>query len=239
VMFCDEFCKSLARIKSEVTRKDVVSLLVKLSNGWRNPSQEPRKLSFMDGTSSQLLEQYEVPDLLNLLWTVDIMKEDSKMIQVLKFWDILPSSDVPNLCKRLDAIVESYTVYRMNYCKYKCLDGKLEVPMSWEVTPGDAVKLENVHNNEHERLSTGFASLRLNGSPSRPANFSRKLEVPMSWEVTPGDAVKLENVHNNEHERLSTGFASLRLNGSPSRPANFSRSQGRGRRSSSRSGRVG
>ncbi|PIA63253.1 hypothetical protein AQUCO_00200937v1 [Aquilegia coerulea] len=123
VMFCDEFCKSLARIKSEKTREDVVSILVKLSHGWRNPPQEPRKLSLMDGTSSQLLEHYKVPGLLNLLWTVDIMKEDSKMIQVLEFWDILPASDVPNLCKRLDVIIESYTVNRLNRCKYKCFDG--------------------------------------------------------------------------------------------------------------------
>ncbi|KAF9624450.1 hypothetical protein IFM89_011458 [Coptis chinensis] len=156
VMFSDEFWKSLGRIKNVETRKEVACLLMKLSSGWRHPQQRKRTLTVMDRASSQLLEQYKVHGLLNLLWTVDVMMQGSTIIQVLMFWDILPSSEIPKLAKCLDII----------------FGRKLEVPMSWDIIP-DAVKLDNIHNIERDQLSTEFASLRMKEDPRRPARGSR------------------------------------------------------------------
>ncbi|KAF9624453.1 hypothetical protein IFM89_011461 [Coptis chinensis] len=166
LIFWDDFGMSLARIKNVETRKEVLSLLMKLSNGWRHPPQRQKNLILLDGTSSQLLELYEVHGLLNLLWTVDVIMEGSKFIQVLKFWAILPSTEVPRLAKRLDVIFGSYTVDNMNRCKFKCLEGQLEVPQSWEISQ-DAVMPGHIHNSKHERLLNQFSSLRLNEGPSR------------------------------------------------------------------------
>ncbi|PIA63252.1 hypothetical protein AQUCO_00200936v1 [Aquilegia coerulea] len=173
VIFCNEFFKSLAQNKKLITRRKLVSLLIKLSSGWRAPPHKKGNLNINDGTSSQLLEQYKVHGLLNLLWTKDVIKEGSQLIQVLKFWDILPKSEIPNLAKHLDVIFGSYTVDNMNRMKLKCLEGNLEVPMSWEMEPDVAFKLGNISEYDHERLSTHLASLRLDEGSSRSARFYR------------------------------------------------------------------
>ncbi|KAF5204735.1 Helicase sen1, partial [Thalictrum thalictroides] len=164
VIFGNEFLKSLARNKKIETRKKLVSLLMKLSSGWRTPPQKKETLNLNDGTSSQLLEQYKVHGLLNLLWTKDIIIEGSQLIQVLKFWDILPLSEIPKLAKRLDVIFGSYKVDNINHMKLKCHEGNLEVPMSWEISP-------DISEYNHERLSTQLASLRLDEGSSRSARF--------------------------------------------------------------------
>ncbi|OVA00392.1 hypothetical protein BVC80_1181g7 [Macleaya cordata] len=154
VIFGDGFWKSLIRIKNVETRKEVVALLMKLSSGWRH---RPRKqsLKLMEGTSSsQMLEQNKINGLLNLIWTTEILKENSKYIQVLKFLDILPSMEIPRLAKSLDVIFRSYTVEKRNRCKFKCLEGTLEVPMSWETD-------QDIQETDYEELSTALASLHL------------------------------------------------------------------------------
>ena len=80
-----------------------------------------KKLFYHHGTSSQLLEQYKVNGLLNLVWMVDILEENSYYIQILKVWDILPLSEMPRLANRLDVLFENYTVDKMNHCKHKSL----------------------------------------------------------------------------------------------------------------------
>jgi len=75
------------------TCKEVLSLLAKLSSGWRRPH----------GTSSQLLETYMVHGQLNLVWTVDILKEDSYHI--------------PRLENLLDIIFGSLTADKLHRCK--------------------------------------------------------------------------------------------------------------------------
>uniref|UniRef100_A0A2N9F0I6 DNA2/NAM7 helicase-like C-terminal domain-containing protein n=1 Tax=Fagus sylvatica TaxID=28930 RepID=A0A2N9F0I6_FAGSY len=132
VSFSNDFLKSMSRVKNAVTCKEVLNLLENLANGWRQPHWK-KNLFVHHGTSSQLLEQYKVNGFLNLVWTVDILKENSYYIQILKVWDILPLSKMPRLANHLDVLFGNYTVDKMNRCKHKCLNGCLVVPMRWPI----------------------------------------------------------------------------------------------------------
>ncbi|BBG98601.1 P-loop containing nucleoside triphosphate hydrolases superfamily protein, partial [Prunus dulcis] len=112
VCFTSEFQKSLAMIKDTVICREV---------GWRR-AQKDKGIIVHDGTCAQLLEKYKVNRLLNLIWTVDILQQNSEYVQVMKVWDIVTRSDVPKLAKRLDIIIGSYTVDKMNRCKHKCVE---------------------------------------------------------------------------------------------------------------------
>ena len=122
VSFSNDFLKSISSVKDAETCKEVLTLLENLANGWRQ-SLRKKNLYVHQGTSSQLLEQYKVKGLLHLVWTVDVLEENSYYIQILKFWDILPLAEIPKLANHLDVLFENYTVKKMNRCKYKCLDG--------------------------------------------------------------------------------------------------------------------
>jgi hypothetical protein len=113
VFFNNDFQNSIARTSNVETRKKVLSLLAKLSSGWRWPH----------GTSSQLLETYKVDGQLNLVWTVDILKEDSYHIQVMKVWDVAPLSDIKKLAKDLDMVFGSYTAEKLHRCKQRRVEG--------------------------------------------------------------------------------------------------------------------
>ncbi|KAI3891388.1 hypothetical protein MKX03_023343 [Papaver bracteatum] len=135
VILEDDFWKSFVRIRRVVTRKDVVGLLMKLATGWRDrPSKSRRKkLKNMKSASSPLLKQNNSDDgFYRLLWTTDIVKENKKYTQVLRIFNILPHTEIPRLAKNLDTIFGSYSIEKMWRCKFKCLEGELEVPMSWE-----------------------------------------------------------------------------------------------------------
>ncbi|KAF6174661.1 hypothetical protein GIB67_006313 [Kingdonia uniflora] len=118
VTFGDGFKKSLERIKEVHIRREVVDLMMKLSNGWRYP-QKRKNLNTGDG----LLKQYKIHGVLMLFWIVDILKEGSKCVQVLKFWDISPSSGAQKLARQFDYIFGNYTLSTINRCKYKCIEG--------------------------------------------------------------------------------------------------------------------
>lgn len=108
-------------IKDTVICREVFNLLTKLSSGWRR-AQKDKGIIVHDGTCAQLLEKYKVNRLLNLIWTVDILQQKSEYVQVMKVWDIVTRSDIPKLAKRLDIIIGSYTVDKMNRCKHKCIE---------------------------------------------------------------------------------------------------------------------
>jgi hypothetical protein len=122
VFFDNDFHKSIARISNAEIHKKVMSLLAKLLSGWRQPHEE-RNLIVHYGTSSQLLEIYKVDEQLNLVWTVDILMENSYHIQVMKVWDVVPLFDIPRLAKQLDILFRSYTVDKMHRCKDRCVEG--------------------------------------------------------------------------------------------------------------------
>lgn len=107
---------------SRFKNAEVLPLLVKLANGWRQ-SHSKKKPFVHHGTSSSLLEQYKVNNgSLFLVWTVDIVKQNAYYIQILKIWDILPLSKMPQLANHLDAFFGNYTVDMINRCKQKCFD---------------------------------------------------------------------------------------------------------------------
>ncbi|KAI3922791.1 hypothetical protein MKW98_006922 [Papaver atlanticum] len=175
VIYGENFVSSWLRIGNVETRKEIIAMLMKLSRGWRYRSQKQKKLEIVDGISSQLLEQNDIDGKLNILWTVDVQEEDSKCIQVLKFWDILPSTDIPELARYLDYIFGSYTVDTINRCKFKCLEGSLEVPKTWEIRR--AVE-QNYTNETNYNLSRKLASLSLGSKPITGDPRSRKQNSP-------------------------------------------------------------
>ncbi|EXC36071.1 hypothetical protein L484_001371 [Morus notabilis] len=122
VCFTDAFWGSMTRFKSNTFCKRVFALLEKLSSGWRQQHIGGNHVVH-GGISSQFVEYYVVNTQSYLVWTVDILKENSHYIQVLKVWDILPQSDVPELSNRLDVLYGSYSVKKMSHCKYICYDG--------------------------------------------------------------------------------------------------------------------
>ncbi|MCL7033940.1 hypothetical protein MKW94_007093 [Papaver nudicaule] len=157
VIFEDDFWKSFARIKSVATRKDVVVLLMKLASGRRDcPSRREKKLGIRKGMiASPLLKQTNIDGFYKLLWTTDIVKENTKYTtQVLKILNILPHMEIPRLAKKLDIIFGSYSIDKVSRCEFKCFEGTLEVPMSWE--PHWVIKRRDL-----KELSTGLASLSL------------------------------------------------------------------------------
>ncbi|RZC70165.1 hypothetical protein C5167_033304 [Papaver somniferum] len=99
VIFGDGFWKSLRIVKNVETKKELVTLLMSISSGWSCHPEKPMKPENMTSYSSQLLEQSRITGNLYLLWTVDTIKENSRYIQVLKFLDILPLTEIPKFVK--------------------------------------------------------------------------------------------------------------------------------------------
>ncbi|KAJ6396569.1 hypothetical protein OIU77_021575 [Salix suchowensis] len=148
----------------------------KLSNGWRQ-SRKKRRVMVHNGISSPLLEQYNSCGKLNMIWTVDILLENSSYVQVLMVWDILPSSDIPKLTMSLDSIFQNYTVEQMNRCLYKCMEGNLVVPMRWTADSRSA------RQGSSSEASTGklLKSPCLDDELSTTAKAARNLVDPMRW----------------------------------------------------------
>ncbi|KAB1211381.1 putative helicase MAGATAMA 3 [Morella rubra] len=84
VFFSNEFQNSIGIIRNAEICKEVLSLLAKLSSGWRQPPKM-RNPIVLDGTSSQLLEMYKVNGQLYLVWNVDVIKEESHYLQVMTY----------------------------------------------------------------------------------------------------------------------------------------------------------
>ncbi|XP_043810300.1 uncharacterized protein LOC110608878 isoform X1 [Manihot esculenta] len=127
VLFSENFRKSFEKLKSSETKKLVMNLLLRLSCGW---PPKRRNTNLVCDNFSQMLKQFKVKDL-HIICSIDVVK-DSCYIQVLKVWDMLPLEDIPLLAVRLSAVFQSYTDDFVKRCKQKCLEGDLEVPMSWD-----------------------------------------------------------------------------------------------------------
>ncbi|KAJ6287672.1 hypothetical protein OIU76_030639, partial [Salix suchowensis] len=106
VCFSDDFRRSMARVKNVRISNEVLSILAKLSNGWRQRQSRKKRRVMVHNICGQL----------NMIWNVDILLENSSYIQGLMVWDILPSSDIPKLPMSLDTIFRNYTEERMNRC---------------------------------------------------------------------------------------------------------------------------
>ncbi|XP_059643475.1 helicase SEN1-like [Cornus florida] len=171
VCFSNDFLRTMAGIKNPNTRKEVLSLLTKLSSGWRLP-QGNRILKDMNGISSQLLEQYNVNGQLNLIWTVCILRENSKYIQIIKVLNVLPLSKIPELANRLDISFGKLTVDTMHRCKCKCVEGNLVVPMEWPADSTANRKTKGAKTDSSELLQSQFASLSLSDAAGSSAMSS-------------------------------------------------------------------
>uniref|UniRef100_A0A803LZS6 Uncharacterized protein n=1 Tax=Chenopodium quinoa TaxID=63459 RepID=A0A803LZS6_CHEQI len=135
VKFSDEFRMSITSINNIEVQKRVKKMLHKISDGWRQSISDVKLLMNVAGNdygaATELLELYKVDEKLNLAWTVNILKEKTSYIQIIKVWDILQTSKIPNLAKNLSVLFGRFTVNFMNRCKYKNNEGNLVVPMSW------------------------------------------------------------------------------------------------------------
>ncbi|KAJ6684157.1 DNA2/NAM7 HELICASE FAMILY [Salix viminalis] len=182
--FSNDFRKSILNVRNEA-RQEVISLLAKLSSGWRQ-SPEERNIIVRHGTSSEQIEQYRVNDQLHLIWTVDTIMEKSNHSQILKVWDVLPTPDVPKLARRLDAVIGSYTVDKINRCKQKCVEGNLVVPMRWTMVYGAVVESRSPETDPAELLSQPLASLVIRDESEAPATNTRQPWSNKRYEFSSG-----------------------------------------------------
>ncbi|XP_024161493.1 uncharacterized protein LOC112168807 [Rosa chinensis] len=180
VYFANEFYNSIAKIKDPKIRREVVSLLTNLSIGWR----QSHGAKLYGRTSCQLLEKYQVHENLNLIWTVDILQENSQHVQIIQVWDIVPHSDVPNLTNRLDIIFGSYTVDKVNLCKQRSLEGDDVVPIRWPVEYSSSYS----ESDPLEFLSTPLSCLTLRDEPAEnsTASYMRNNASNMSGKEATG-----------------------------------------------------
>ncbi|KAL3838764.1 hypothetical protein ACJIZ3_023355 [Penstemon smallii] len=161
VCFSDEFHDSIIRLQpSGGIHDDIVSVLVKLSNGWRQMYKD-ESLGHTKGRSSQLLEIYDVKEQLKLIWSIDILRKKLQDIQVIKIWDILPRIEIiPKLAKKLDDLFDDYTDHYMSRCICKRIEGILTLPMKWPVDSNERTDYSS--NDPSHELSTKLTAFSLN-----------------------------------------------------------------------------
>ncbi|PHU19176.1 hypothetical protein BC332_10327 [Capsicum chinense] len=179
VMFSEDFAKSIARIKDAEISKEVISLLVKLSSGWRK-SEKNSKFSNKGGNSSVLLEVYCVKQL-KLIWTVDILQQNSSYVQVLKIWNIVPGYLIPKLAKGLDVHFGQYTVDMLNRCKYKRVERNFVFPMTWPINGNVVSTTSSSQNSRDNNLARQLAAMSLKDKPgsSRSSNKFQKSKMKL------------------------------------------------------------
>jgi senataxin len=95
---------------------------MQLTSGWHQPRLEIN-IGVVDDTSSQLLGLCKVNELLYLVWTIDILEENSNYVQVLKIWDVLPLSEVSKMVRDINIFCRNYSVDIHKCCKIKCFNG--------------------------------------------------------------------------------------------------------------------
>ncbi|KAF4404609.1 hypothetical protein G4B88_005995 [Cannabis sativa] len=172
VCFTNSFWTSMRRARNDELFEKVLSLLEKLSSGWRQPQGE--KNHVVHGESSSLfVEHYMVNKNCFLIWAVDFIRERSHDIQVLKVWDVLPLLDLPKLSKKLDTFYKDYTVDKLTRCKHISNEGNLVVPMRWPVEPS-SYKANSVQylSNSLDALSLRDDTSRTNRIESTETNVS-------------------------------------------------------------------
>lgn len=120
VNFCSKFHDSIAKFEDVEIKKEVVSLLVKLSNGFHDYQKD--ESGYLEGASSLLLKCSVVKGPLRLVWTIDILRENETDIQVIRVLDILPRSQIMELAGEFDLHFGNYTVNQMSRCQEKRIE---------------------------------------------------------------------------------------------------------------------
>ncbi|XP_062105588.1 uncharacterized protein LOC133817181 isoform X2 [Humulus lupulus] len=155
VFFSENFLKSFKNLEVVEAKKPVIKLLLKLSDGWR-----PRGPSVSVCENSLQIMSYKVEGFY-VVSTVDISKEHSEYMQVLKIWDLLPYQEIPRLKNQLDIVFDKYTEEFINNCNERCLEGG-----SHSVESG--LIHENNNDNEDSRFNNipdSFHDIPLNSYP--------------------------------------------------------------------------
>lgn len=117
--FTNTFLERLTSIESLHARNQVISLLVKLSNGWRQLRKTNKNTLNNTHGICDMLEAYNLDGGLYLVWSVDIVYENSLCVQVLKVWDILPLSQIQQCAKSLEQVFGNYTLDMIKRCQTK------------------------------------------------------------------------------------------------------------------------
>ncbi|CAE5963039.1 unnamed protein product [Arabidopsis arenosa] len=167
VCFSDDFKKSVGEIKNPEIYRKIKNFLERMSQGWLR-EEEPERDNLV--SSSQLLKQSKIDDVLRLIWAVDILKEDFHYVQVLKIWDVVPSSNAPKAVKRLDL---NHTKDEIEKCRARCIRGEIVVPLRWSVESTNGIPENSSVACSSDVMET-FGSLNLAGEmlSSVPSNDS-------------------------------------------------------------------
>ncbi|KAL8476402.1 hypothetical protein ACS0TY_028903 [Phlomoides rotata] len=131
VSFCPKFRASIARFEDVEIKKEVVSVLEKLSNGFHDHQKD--ETAYLAGTPSKLLKCNVVKGPLRLVWTIDILREDKTDTQAIKVLDVLPRSQISELASEFDLLFGNYTLNQMSRCLDKRIEGGLMIPVTWPV----------------------------------------------------------------------------------------------------------
>ncbi|MFS8034318.1 putative P-loop containing nucleoside triphosphate hydrolase, DNA2/NAM7 helicase, helicase [Helianthus anomalus] len=122
INFTNTFLERIAGIRNPNVCKQVASLLVKLSSGWRQ-AKKNKSNSYNDTQAMfDMLEIYNVDGHFHLVWSVDIVYENSLCVQVLKFWDILVLSQIQRRAECLESAFDNYTSEMIHRCQAKHLE---------------------------------------------------------------------------------------------------------------------
>lgn len=122
----------MSKIQDIHVRKEVLSLLEKLSSGWRQPPKH-NNFSKLDGASSELVEIYNVIRSLKLIWTIEIVRENANEVQAIKILDILPPFKISILAEKLDAVFGNFAVNYMSRCLCKRIEGYVTSHSCFEI----------------------------------------------------------------------------------------------------------
>ncbi|KAL4575585.1 hypothetical protein LXL04_022433 [Taraxacum kok-saghyz] len=171
VLFSDNFRISFGKLMDSRMKNLVVDLLQKLSGGWR-----PNDGKVYSKTLSKVFKTFMVEGL-HVIWTTDIMKE-TKYIQVLKIWDILPLKEIPKLRKELENIFSAYNEDYMNRCTTKHLEGNLEIPKSW-LASQEIVQFQKGSNCELSESLLHMKFFSLSTGMVNHLRFGKDIDLPM------------------------------------------------------------
>ncbi|CAM0876418.1 unnamed protein product [Alopecurus aequalis] len=127
VILSDEFRKSFTKLKSSQLRREVLQKLIRLGDGWRKTV----KNLDIPGVS-HLAKVYKVSELY-LVWSTDVEKNERRYFQITRIWDLLSQQNLARTIQRLENLFSMYTDDYLDHCRRVQTQGKLEVPVIWDV----------------------------------------------------------------------------------------------------------